>query len=99
MASHNFNFAGGEILTKIGASWFVSYSYYEKIDSSHKNWEKVKTASSRISYYSKSKQYHELWLQKVLTMNLDFLNTNTIGIKADKIKIMAKELLDTCNRD
>ena len=30
MASHNFNFAGGDILSKIGATWFVSYTYFER---------------------------------------------------------------------
>ena len=38
MASHNFAFEGGEILTGMGASWFVSYAYYEKVDPTHKNW-------------------------------------------------------------
>lgn len=37
MASHNFAFEGGEILTGIGASWFVSYAYYETVDPSHRN--------------------------------------------------------------
>ncbi len=32
MASHNFSFEGGEILTGMGASWFVSYAYYQHID-------------------------------------------------------------------
>ena len=30
MSAHNFPFEGGEILTGMGASWFVSYAYYEK---------------------------------------------------------------------
>ena len=32
MGAHNFSFEGGEILTGMGASWFVSYAYYEKVD-------------------------------------------------------------------
>lgn len=28
MKDHSFSFEGGDILRKIGASWFVSYSYY-----------------------------------------------------------------------
>ena len=32
MANHHFSFAGGELLSKIGAAWFVSYAYYDKID-------------------------------------------------------------------
>lgn len=30
MGAHNFSFEGGEILTGMGASWFVSYAYYKK---------------------------------------------------------------------
>ena len=39
MAAHNFSFEGGEILTGMGASWFVSYAYYEKVDTSNPDWE------------------------------------------------------------
>lgn len=48
MASHNFAFEGGEILTGMGASWFVSYAYYKTVDPSHKNWAKVPTTQTRI---------------------------------------------------
>lgn len=53
MAVHNFTFEGGEILTGMGASWFVSYAYYEKIDRNHKNWAKVSTTQPRLSKYNK----------------------------------------------
>ncbi|MDE6520164.1 MAG: hypothetical protein K2K91_06880 [Ruminococcus sp.] len=55
-----FYFAGGDFLNKIGTIWFTSYAYYEKINSTHKNWEKVKTFAYRISIYNKSKQYHKI---------------------------------------
>jgi hypothetical protein len=35
MAGHDFNFEGGHYLTRMGATWFVSYSYYCDIDKSH----------------------------------------------------------------
>ena len=38
MARHTFSFLGGEDLTTMGATWFVSYAYYKYVDSSHKNW-------------------------------------------------------------
>lgn len=88
-----FNFPGGEILTKMGASWFVSYSYYEKIDRKHLNWSKVKTTGSRLSHYNKGRAYHEEWLLEVLSMNEDALSTNTIGLDGEEIKSMARELL------
>lgn len=56
---HEFNFRGGEILTGMGATWFVSYAYYENIDNNHINWKKVKTYSNRKSTYYKSREYHE----------------------------------------
>lgn len=93
MAAHNFNFEGGEILTGMGATWFVSYAYFEKIDKKHRNWAKVSTSSSRYARYIKSRQYHIAWLKEVLAMNPVNLNKNTIGLDADQTKAMAKELL------
>lgn len=94
MASHNFNFEGGELLSGMGASWFTSYAYYEKIDCSHRNWERVSTSRLRISKYNKGRNYHKGWLNKVLTMNPANLNKNTFGLNSGQIKAMAKEVLD-----
>ncbi len=94
MASHNFSFEGGEILTGMGASWFVSYAYYDKIDKSHRNWDRVATTQPRLSKYNKGKPYHKIWLQEVINMNPANLNKNTIGIDARQTKAMAKELLE-----
>ena len=92
MAAHNFTFEGGEILTGMGASWFVSYAYYEKIDRTHMNWSKVATTQPRISKYNKGKPYHRIWLEEVISMNPANLNKNTIGLDASQTKRMAKEL-------
>lgn len=93
MASHNFAFEGGEILTGMGASWFVSYAYYEKVDPTHKNWAKVSTTQSRLSRYNKGRKYHKAWLNEVLVMNPANLNKNTIGLDAVQTKAMAKAVL------
>ncbi len=93
MATHNFSFVGGEQLAKIGASWFVSYAYYEKIDRTHKNWNNIGTASVRVSKYNKSRAFHKKWLLEVINMNPNNLNKNTIDLSAEVIKDMAKELL------
>lgn len=93
MTTHSFNFEGGEELSKIGATWFVSYAYWHYIDKSHTNWTKVKTYPSRISICSKTKQYHIFWLQQVLTMNPNQLNKNTIRLDAETTKEMAREIL------
>ena len=93
MSAHSFSFEGGEILSKMGASWFVSYAYYEKVDVTHKNWDKVSTTASRISRYNEGRKYHKLWLQEVLVMNPINLNRNTLGLDASQIKTMAKAVL------
>ena len=93
MASHKFSFEGGELLSSMGASWFVSYAYYERIDHSHRNWEKVST-SRRIPSYAQGRIYHKEWLNVVLSMNPVNLSKNTIGLSPEQIKAMAKEVLD-----
>ena len=79
MANHNFSFAGGDILSKMGATWFVSYTYYDRVDKNHRNWDRVSTAASRTSRYIAGIPYHKEWLQEVLVMNDKKLNTNKLG--------------------
>jgi len=93
MARHTFNFDGGDYLTTIGASWFVSYLYYRNIDDSHMNWKKISTVDSRINTFNRTEEYHKYWLQQILTMNGCNLNKNEIGLNAINIKKMANELL------
>ena len=95
MASHNFAFEGGEILTGMGASWFVSYAYYKTVAPSHKNWAKVPTTQTIIYKYNKGKEYHKAWLKEVQAMNPANLNKNTIGVAAAQIKAMARAVLET----
>ena len=78
----------------MGASLFVSYAYYEKVDPTHRNWEKVSTSQPRISKYNKGRPYHKAWLQEVLVMNPANLNKNTIGLEAAQTKALAKAILE-----
>jgi hypothetical protein len=93
MKNHNFNFDGGEELTTMGATWFVSYAYYTFIDNTHTNWQMVKTYSKRASVFERTGRYHRYWLEEVLEMDDDRLNTNMINVKAQCTKEMARELL------
>ena len=93
MAGHIYNFEGGDKLTKMGASWFVSYSFYFYKDKSHMNWQRISTFQLRIGVFNRTKKYHEFWLGKILEMNNRNLNKNEIGLYAEKIKEMAKILL------
>lgn len=90
---HEFNFWGGDKLSVIGATWFVSYAYYNRIDSKHCNWGKVKTWKSRESVYFHTQEYHKFWLEQIANMNNDLLKTNKIGLDPIETKRMAKEIL------
>ena len=98
-ANHIFSFYGGELLAKMGAWWFVSYSYYLYVDRTHRNWETVKTASSRRSVYNRSEEYHVYWLTEVLDMqNLD-VHGNTGRLTSGEIKRMAQKILSILSKD
>ena len=98
MAFHNFPFEGGYDLRRMGASWFVSYAFYEYVDNEHKNWQRLKTAQNRISKYKASKKFHKLWLEKIRGMNSAALDRNTIGLNSEQVKKMACEILGKLNK-
>ena len=91
--AHPFNFEGGEELSHMGATWFVSFAYYTYVDRNHKEWENVKTASTRRSLFNRTQRYHEFWLNQVLLMENSRLNTNTLGLHGLETKAMAMEVL------
>lgn len=93
VANHNFNFEGGEILRTIGATWLVSYAYYDHVDKAHTNWNGVKTTSQRISRYERSREHHTDWLRHVESINDTNLAKNTIGLNPEQVKKMAHEVL------
>lgn len=92
MSRNVFNFQGGDKLTSMGASWFVSYCYFENIDPNHQNWNYGDVATQK-SKYSNSKQYHKAWLLEVLNMHDGYLSKNQIQLTPLEVKQMAKKLL------
>ena len=74
MARHSYSFDGGEKLASIGASWFVSYAYFDRIDQTHRNWDRVSTVQYRTSLYHSTKEFHEIWLKEICGMNPSNLN-------------------------
>jgi hypothetical protein len=94
MARHTFTFQGGEELTTMGASWFVSYCYYKKIKPTHLNWRKPSTSTNRISVFGRTQNMHKFYLERVLEMDITNLNKNRIDLSGIQIKEMAKELLE-----
>ena len=91
---HTFNFEGGEQLTTIGATFFVSYLYWLHVDPTHRNWEAIETKASRISTITRSEQYHCAWLEHVSQMSDANLSKNTLGLDGAKVKAMARTVLD-----
>lgn len=91
---HAFSLEGGEELSRMGATWFVSYCYYDKINETHSNWKNVGTHKKRKSIYNRTAQYHQLWLKKVLEMNPKQLRKNKVNLTWDEIQKMAQELLN-----
>ena len=92
---HVFSFEGGEKLTTIGATFFVSYLYCQHIDSTHRNWDSIKTKASRISTINRSVQYHRAWLEHISDMNEANLSKNTLGLNGAAVKKMAWAVLNT----
>ena len=81
-------------LRTMGASWFISYAYYNLYDKSHRNWEKAKTMQPRLSSYNNgAQQYMKTWISMVLDMNCNKLKKNEIGLTSEDVKRMAQKLL------
>jgi hypothetical protein len=94
---HDFNFIGGDILSKIGAAWFVSYAYYNHVDDNHLAWSNSRysklSIDSRAHSYNKSKEYHFEWLNEVLKMTQLDKHKNKCGLVSTQVKTMAAEIL------
>lgn len=58
--NHYYSFEHGEELTLMGASWFVSYSWFRYVDRTHLNWKKVRSYPSRISTYINNKRVSQV---------------------------------------
>lgn len=93
---HDFNFEGGEVLSKIAAWWFVSYAYYNFVDNNHLAWQAsvtLNSLNSRRSKYNTSLRYHKDWLNEVLKMEQLDKHKNSAGLTSSQIKDMAKKVL------
>jgi len=86
---HTFSFEGGEQLTTIGATFFVSYLYHHHVDPSHDNWASIKTKESRVSTINRTENYHRIWLNHIISMSEAKLSRNTIGLDGKIVKEMA----------
>ena len=81
-------------MNTMGASWFVSYSYFDHIDINHLAWQAVpKTCPTRMDAYRFTTPLHRYWLHKVLGMTDWCLKKNKLGLHPQKVKEMAWALL------
>src|SRR5690554_5648680 len=83
---HVFAFEGGKQLNTIGATFFVSYLYHRHVDSTHRNWDSIKTQESRISTINRSESYYRGWLRHIGSMSDANLNRSTLGIDGTTMK-------------
>jgi hypothetical protein len=94
MGRHTVTFEGGEQLTTVGATFFVSYLYYFHVDPMHRNWDSIRTKASRISTITNSTKYHGAWLERVGGMSDANLAKNTLRLDGTEVKAMARLNLD-----
>ena len=88
-----FRFSGGKQLTRISASWFVSYMYYMKKDTTHSNWKNVSDPMNRALRCDNNSAHHKVWISEIVNMNPNRLNKNQLGLSGNDIISMAKVLL------
>lgn len=97
---HPFDFEGGDDLTTMGASWFISYLYHIEIDSNHRNWESLKTKNGRISVFKRTLNdstsdgvaMHLHYVREICEMETGRLATNHIGLSGESVIKIAKLL-------
>ena len=93
MVNHSYKFAGGDVLSKIDAVWFVSYAYYKCVDEKHLNWTRTSTCNERCVLYEHNAGLCRLWLAEILKMSGSKLRTNPFGLSARKTRRMARKTL------
>lgn len=93
MNNHNFNFDGGEVLARIGATFFVAYLFYLYVDPTYLLWRNILTSNIRIRRINLSRNYHIYWLHRVLEMNDLLLERNHLGLMGPDIKEKAQQIL------
>lgn len=84
------------LLNRMGKSWFISYLYFLKIDSTHLNWKNVqssKSLRSRIGRFKQTKVWHNMYLNEIIRSNPNSLRANKLGLSGEDIIMMSNELI------
>ncbi len=98
MGRHTFGFEGGEQLTTVGATFFVSYLCYLHVDPMHRYWDSSETKAARRSPIANATKCHRAWLDRVGGMSDAKLARNTLRLDGAKVKAMARLILDLAEK-
>lgn len=81
-----------EDLKRCGASWFIVYCYYNKLDRSELRWEKAGSQKTRIYSYERivSECNYKEVVREVLKKRL---RENSFGVPVSEVFEMARKLL------
>lgn len=85
-------------IKSMGLGWFISYTYYLKIDSQHLSWQNSnfsqKALVTRKSKFNNSKEFHKDYINQAINLNRNLFNhtSKKVQLTADEIIQMAKKL-------
>ena len=88
---HDYNFNGGNLLRRIGASYYVCYLYGINIDPSETRWQQMKTKDFRNKLIAKHTKYCSPWLEEISKM--EKVETNLMGLTVCEVHKYAEVLL------
>ncbi len=75
-------------LRSMGVAWFISYSYYLRVNRRHTNWRNVGDVDSRISTYESGNRYYRQMLDIVGGKDFNRLARNGLGLTVQELSDM-----------
>ncbi len=90
----SFNCLGGEILSKIGLSFYICYLHYINFNQNDKRWQNLTNGSvkSRINKIEKNTNYADIWLNEGIKAKK--VSSNKLGISVNEVNSYAQKLLN-----
>lgn len=85
-------------IKSMGLGWFISYTYYLKIDSQHLSWQNSnfsqKALATRKSNFNNSREFHKDYINQAINLNRNSFDSSNkkLSLTADEIIQMAKKL-------
>ena len=75
-------------LRSMGIAWFISYSYYLRVDRRHINWRNVGDVDSRISTYESGNRHYRQMLDIVGGKDFNRFARSGLGLTVQEISDM-----------